>query len=117
MPRTKLRQLRPQRLRMTRVVRQTKLRPQSRRGDASLANGTLRGPLPLLMWFNEATTQMLQQQPDLRPFTAQRTGLHQPITHSLQQGLRWQRLHQPPVFAFPLAVLEVGEHLSQVSNR
>ena len=36
-----------------------------------------------------------------RPFTPQRTGLHQQITHSLQQGLRLQMLHQPPGFCIP----------------
>jgi hypothetical protein len=68
LPRTMLRQLRPQGLRMTRVwpqsklrpLLQTKLRPQR---HASLAACFRRGPRQLPMWLHQPTTQRLHQPP------------------------------------------------------
>ena len=80
MTRAKLRQLRPQGLRMMRVepqmklrlLLQTKLLPQRLRGDASLAKGFRCVPRPLPMWFREPTTQRLHQPLDPPSLITQR---------------------------------------------
>ena len=91
-------------LRMTRVepqmklrlLLQTKLLPQRRRGDASLANSLRCVTRPLPVWFREQTTQRLHKQ--LVPSSLITQEPRQPTTHGLQHsavvrhGLRCQKL-------------------------